>query len=142
MIVKKTVRSSRGLTVVVVLVCLIIITLVSGSVLKIGLAQRELARAQERRLQAEWLAESGAQRALARLSADSTYTGETWSVSAQDLGQSEQASESAATVAIAVERVAADPGRRQVLVRADYPRDPPRRARHTREFMIDLKPSQ
>ena len=142
MIVKKTVRSSRGLTVVVVLVCLIIITLVSGSVLKIGLAQRELARAQERRLQAEWLAESGAQRALARLSADSTYTGETWSVSADDLGQSEKASESAASVAIVIERVAADPAFRRVLVTADYPRDPPQRARNTSEFMIDLQPSK
>jgi type II secretory pathway component PulK len=142
MIVKKNVRSSRGLTVVAVLVCLIIITLVSGSVLKIGLAQRELARAHERRLQAEWLAESGVQRALARLSTDRDYTGETWSFGAQDLGQSEKASESAGTVAIAVERIAADPDRRRVKVTADYPRDPPRRARHTREFMIDLKQSQ
>jgi Tfp pilus assembly protein PilX len=142
MIIRRTARSSRGLTVVAVLVCLIIITLVSGSVLKIGLAQRELARAQERRLQAEWLAESGAQRALARFAADSTYTGETWSVSADDLGQSDKASESAATVAIAIERVAADSDRRRVKVTADYPRDPPKRARHTREFMIDLTPSQ
>jgi type II secretory pathway component PulK len=139
MIVKKTGRSSRGLTVVVVLVCLIIITLVSGAVLKIGLAQRELARAQERRLQAEWLAESGAQRALARLAVDSTYTGETWTVSTDDLGQSEKSAESAGNVAIAVDSVAADSGRRRVRITADYPRDPPLRARHTREFVIDLK---
>jgi type II secretory pathway component PulK len=142
MIVKKTGRSSRGLTVVVVLVCLIIITLVSGAVLKIGLAQRELARAQERRLQAEWLAESGAQRALARLAVDSKYTGETWSVSTDDLGQSEKSAESAGNVAIAVDSVAADSGRLRVRITADYPRDPPRRARHTREFMIDLKQGQ
>jgi type II secretory pathway component PulK len=142
MIIRRTARSSRGLTVVAVLVCLIIITLVSGTLLKVGLAHRELARAQERRLQAEWLAESGAQRALARLATNRDYVGETWSLSAQDLGQSETASESAATVAIAVERVAADPARRRVKVTADYPRDPPRRARHTREFMIDLKQSQ
>ncbi len=139
MIVKKTGRSSRGLTVVVVLVCLIIITLVSGAVLKIGLAQRELAHAQERRLQAEWLAESGAQRALARLAVDSTYTGETWTVSTDDLGQNEKSAESAGNVAIAVDSVAADSGRRRVRITADYPRDPPLRARNTREFMIDLK---
>jgi type II secretory pathway component PulK len=142
MIIRRTARSSRGLTVVAVLVCLIIITLVSGTLLKVGLAHRELARAQERRLQAEWLAESGAQRALARLATNRDYVGETWSLSAQDLGQSATTSESAATVAIAVERVAADPARRRVKVTADYPRDPPRRARHTREFMIDLKQSQ
>jgi type II secretory pathway component PulK len=142
MIVKKTGRSPRGLTVVVVLVCLIIITLVSGTVLKIGLAQRELARAQERRLQAEWLAESGAQRALARLAVDKTYTGETWSVSTDDLGQSEKFAESAGNVAIAVDSIAPDSARRHVRITAEYPRDPPRRARHTREFMIDLKQGQ
>ena len=142
MIVKKTGRRSRGLTVVVVLVCLIIITLVSGTVLKIGLAQRELARAQERRLQAEWLAESAAQRALAHLAVDSKYTGETWTVSTDELGQSEKSAESAGNVAIAVDSVAADSGRRRVRITADYPRDPPLRARHTREFMIDLKQGQ
>ena len=142
MIVRKTGRSSRGLTVVVVLVCLIIITLVSGTLLKIGLAQREAARAQERRLQAEWLAESGAQRALARLAVDNTYRGETWSVSTDDLRQSEKSAESAGNVAIAVDSIAPNSARRHVRITADYPRDPPRRARHTREFMVDLKQGQ
>ena len=49
----------RGLTAVAVLVCLIIVTMVAGSVLKVALAQRDQTRAQERRLQAEWLAEAG-----------------------------------------------------------------------------------
>jgi hypothetical protein len=142
MIVKKTSTRSQGLTVVAMLVCLIIVTVVSGAVLKIGLAHRELARAQERRLQAEWLAESGAQRALARLSTNRDYAGETWSLSAQDLGLSEKASESAATVLISVEHGTADRNRCRVKVTADYPRNPPLRARHTRELMIDLKPSQ
>ena len=42
---RRAVRPSRGLTVVAVLVCLIIVTLISGAVLKVELAQRELARA-------------------------------------------------------------------------------------------------
>jgi len=142
MIVKKNVRSSRGLTVVAVLVCLIIITLVSGAVLKAGLAHRELARAQEHRLQAECLAEAGAQRAMARLSADGTYTGETWSVTVQDLDRTAPTAEAAATVAIAVDRIAADATRRRVRITADYPREPPQRARQTREFIVDLKQSK
>jgi Tfp pilus assembly protein PilX len=151
MIVKKTVRSSRGLTVVVVLVCLIIITLVSGSVLKIGLAQRELARAQERRLQAEWLAESGVERAMAALARDRDYRGETWSFNNHDLGRTErvptgavpaQAERAAAQVTIAVERVPAATNRRRIHIQADYPLDAQGRSRHTKEIMIDLEPSQ
>ena len=52
----------RGLTVVAVLVCLIVIALVSSAVLRVGLAQRDFARSRERRLQAEWLVESGLER--------------------------------------------------------------------------------
>jgi hypothetical protein len=150
MIKKRAVKPSRGMTVVAVLVCLIIVTLISGAVLKVGLAQRELARALERRLQAEWLAESGAQRALARLARDRDYAGETWLLGAGDLSQSErdpasalagEADRAAAVVTIAVERVPADSLRRRVRVQADYPRDPPRRSRHTKQFMIDLQPS-
>ena len=50
-------------------------------------------RSQERRLQAEWLAESGAQRAVARLARDHDYTGETWSLTARDLGLSRPTAE-------------------------------------------------
>ena len=59
MIVARANKPSRGLTVIAVLVCLIVLTIVSGAVLKVGFARRELARAQERRLQADWLVESG-----------------------------------------------------------------------------------
>ena len=62
----KTRSRSRGMTVVAVLVCLVVITLVTGALLKTVLAQREFARGRERRLQAEWLVESGLQRVRAR----------------------------------------------------------------------------
>jgi type II secretory pathway component PulK len=139
------------MTVVAVLVCLIIVTLISGAVLKVSVAQRELARSQERRLQAEWLAESGVERAMAGLARDRDYRGETWTLSAHDLGQSEreptgtspaQAETAAAQVTIAVERVPAATNRRRIHIQADYPLDPQGRSRHTKEIMIDLEPSQ
>ena len=117
---------SRGLTVVAVLVCLVIITIMAGALLRVGLAHRERAKAQEHRLQAEWLAESGIQRATARLAADPGYKGETWEVSARDLDATDDA-----LVTITVEP-AHDGKGRQVRVQADYPRDPTRRARHSR----------
>jgi Tfp pilus assembly protein PilX len=151
MIAARTKKPSRGMTVVAVLVCLIIVTLISGAVLKVSVAQRELARSQERRLQAEWLAESGAQRAMASLARDRDYRGETWSLSTRDLGRDERAptgalaahaEKAAAQVTIAVERVPASTNRRRVHIQADYPLDGQGRSRHTKEIMINLEPSQ
>jgi len=59
----------RGITAVAVLVCLVVVTLISGALLKVGLAHRAAVRAQERRIQAEWLAQAGLDRALFRLAA-------------------------------------------------------------------------
>jgi hypothetical protein len=135
------------MTVVAVLTCLVILTLTSGAVLKAALAHRALVRAVEHRLQAEWLAESGVQRALARLSFDREYAGEAWSLSAADLGLPEQppakgatrkSDRSAAVVRISVERVPGGATRRRLRVQAEYTRDPPARLRHSRSLTIDL----
>jgi hypothetical protein len=148
MIVGMTSNSRRGMTTIAVLVCLLIITLISGALLKVGLAQRDLSRERERRLQAEWLAESGADRAIARLTLDRTYTGETWSITARELGLPEgtastgstaEADRSGAIVSIAVEPIAGQANRRRIRVQADYPPDPPRRSRHTKQMLIDLE---
>ena len=62
MIVARAKTPSRGLTVVAVLVCLIILTLDQRCRLESRSRPARAARSQERRLQAEWLAESGTQR--------------------------------------------------------------------------------
>lgn len=121
-------RPRRGMLAVVVLICLIVLTLIAGTLLRAGAAHREEIRARERRLQAEWLAEAGVRRAIARLAADANYTGETWNIDARELD-----SPDAATVAITIERPAGDAKRRTIRARADYPRDPPRRARFTKQ---------
>ncbi len=137
---------------VAVLVCLIIVTLISGAVLKVGLAQRELARSQERRLQAEWLAESGIERAMARLARRSRLTPERpGRSSAHDLGRSEQAH----TAPRPPEPRHRRPGSRSrsstcrppriaaaFAFRPTIPSIRHSRSRHTKEIMIDLEPSQ
>jgi hypothetical protein len=144
--------SRRGMTVVAVLICLIVITLLGGALLKVALAQRKLVRTQEHRLQADWLAESGAQRAIARLESDAGYQGETWSITAADLGYGETVptpapkgagGQAIAEVTIAVERLpgAGNANRRRIQVTADYPRDPSSRARSTKHLLHDLEPS-
>jgi hypothetical protein len=121
----------RGMLAIALLICLIVLTIIAGVLLRAGVAQRDEVRAQERRLQAEWLAEAGLRRALARLDADPGYAGETWQVDARALDSSD-----AATVAIAVERPPGDPKSRTIRVQADYPRDPPHRARRSRQTTI------
>jgi Tfp pilus assembly protein PilX len=144
-------RSRRALTSVAVLVCLIVITLIGAALLKVSLAQRKEVRSQEHRLQAEWLAESGLDRALARLAADRNYRGEEWPIRARDLslpaasatGQAAGSSaQPVAMIAIIVERVKENGNRRRIRVQADYPLDPPSRSRHTKQMLIDLEPDK
>jgi hypothetical protein len=142
---------SRGMTVVAVLICLIVVTLLGGALVKVVLAERKLVRAQEHRLQADWLAESGAERALARLEIDAGYRGETWSITARELVLSESAPliepegknvPALAQVTIAVEPVPGDgnANRRRIRVTAEYPRDPTTRFRSTKHLLHDLEP--
>ena len=140
---RETRSNRRGLTAVAVLVCLVVVTLVSGVLLKVGLAHRDQVRSQEHRLQAEWLAQSGLDRALARLAADRGYAGETWKLTHHDLGLGgspggEQGP--AAVVTIKVER-AGSPGaseQKLIKVQADYPPDLPHRARHSIQIQVEL----
>src|SRR5438105_13676666 len=103
-------RRRRGLTVVAVLVCLVIVTLISGALLKVGIAHRDQVRAQGHKLQAEWLAQSGIDRAIAQLASKSDYTGETWELTHRDLDVTEPSSTQpgpAAVVRISVGRPSA-----------------------------------
>ena len=56
-------KAPRGVAIVPVLVCFVLILLMMTVVLKIALAQRARLQGEERRLQAEWLAEAGLDRA-------------------------------------------------------------------------------
>jgi len=130
---------------VAVLVCLLIITMISGALLKIGVAHRDFVRSQERKLQAEWLAQSGIDRAVARLAAQPDYTGETWKLTPRDLNLSEPEPDSASSGPAALVHIAVegpqDPGtapRRLIKVQADYPPDAPQRARHSTQVLVEL----
>jgi hypothetical protein len=133
----------RGLTAAAVLVCLMVVTLVSGVLVKIGVAYRGQVRVQERRLQAELLAESGVDRAFARLAAKPDYTGERWEIGAEALGQPASLAPEegpAAVVTIRVDRPSAQGETRIVRVQADCPPDAPHRIRYTREVVVPQTP--
>lgn len=128
----------RGLTTVAVLICFVVLGLMITALVKLGVAYRDQIRTTERRLQAEWLAEAGVDRALAKLSHSADYKGETWQIPVDELGLpavKESEKGPAAVVKIEVERAKGENGGRIVRVRADYPPDPPKRVRVSREVV-------
>jgi hypothetical protein len=123
----------RGMVAAAIVAVLIVLVILSGSLLRVIWLRHADLRASERRLQAEWLAESGLDRAASRLAGDPGYQGETWAIAASELSSRDEAS-----VKIVVTLVPGKPERRAVRVVADYPVDEPRRHRQSRELMIDL----
>ena len=121
------------MVIVPVLVCFTLILLMASVLLKIGLAQRTQTQGEERRLQAEWLAEAGLERAGAKLAAARDYTGETWTVPAEDLDARD-----AGLIAIQVEPVPDHPTRRRVTIVADFPRDADQRARQRKVALVEV----
>ena len=96
-----------------------------------GVISRREADLEQYRAQTLWLAESGMDRASARLAADPGYRGEEWLLPAGDLGGSD-----AGRVSIRVEPIADEPDVFQVRVVADYPVDAVERARKSKEFRV------
>jgi Tfp pilus assembly protein PilV len=130
----------RGLILVAVLVCVLVLMMLGAALLKVELASRQSNRDHERRLEAQWLAESGLERARARLAADPSYSGETWKLSAADLGLDDatQTAAAAGVVAISVNQNSGEPRRKRVRVQADFLRDRAHPSRHSLELLINL----
>lgn len=123
----------RGLVLLVVMVCLLIISVAGGSALKIALTQRRQMQREQLRCQAEWLADAAVSRGAARLQNDPAYEGEAWKVSAAQLGTGH-----AAAVDIRVAATDEASHRREVSVVVDYPDQTDQRARASRTISVDL----
>jgi Tfp pilus assembly protein PilX len=125
---------SRGAILVVLVVLVAVASVLSAAILRTALLRSQAVQSEARRVQAVWLAESGVERAAARLAADSKYAGETWNLAPEVIGGPDPAA-----VKIEVSAVAERPDSRLVRVQADYPVDPQQRARITKEQQIDLQ---
>jgi hypothetical protein len=123
----------KGTALVVVLVGLAVTTLLFMAAMKMIAVQRKTIELGSRQIQAGWLADSGIQRAVARLADDKNYHGETWHISAKDLGGRD-----GGLVTIKVEQVPDKSDRRAVHVVADFPPEPEQRARETRDVTIKI----
>ena len=126
-------RNERGSAMVAVLICFVLIVLICGAILKLGVVQRGQLKTEEAALQAEWLVESGMERAAAKLAGTPGYEGETWTISPQEMN-----GPAPGLVKITVEKINGDVGNRRVTVMADYPSDSERRSRQHKSVTVDL----
>jgi type II secretory pathway component PulK len=123
----------RGAALMAALVCMLVASVLAGSVLRAVVRDQRQSRERLRRTQAAWLAEAGVERAAAQLRARGDYDGETWRVPPAELGGSDSG-----LVEIRVENVADRSAQRRVHVQADYPDRPLHRARCGKTILIDL----
>jgi hypothetical protein len=96
--------------------------------------ERQQVRAQEDRVQAEYLADSGLERAAVRLTVDAAYSGEIWQIGAESFS-----GRAAGIVQIHVARIPDEPQSRLLRARADFPADAPARVRRSKEIRIVLR---
>lgn len=121
----------------IVLLALAVVVLVSAALVRAVAIDRSAAREAARRSQAEWLAYSGCQRAIALLARDPAYSGETWDIGADDLRQAD-----GARVEIVVEPIAEQPMARRVRARAIYPADADRSAVRQQALIYQIPDSE
>src|SRR5262245_17424896 len=125
--------SRRGAFLIVAMVCLLLAGLLLSSVLKLAVLQEQQLGFEKSRLQAAWLAESGLERAAARLAQEPGYSGETWKISAARLGGAD-----AAVVVIRVQQTKTEESRRAIVVEATYPAEGPHHARLTGDAIVSV----
>jgi Tfp pilus assembly protein PilX len=124
----------KGMVLIAVMAFLLIAIMMILAWLKAAALERRTFRTLVERSQADWLAESAIDRAVAQLQIDPDYQGETWEISAADL----QGKDSAIVV-ITVTSVADQAEVRKISVRADYPTVPERRNRRSKTIEIPME---
>lgn len=123
-------KRRRGLVLAAALMCLLIVMLFAAAVAQSLVLQRKASRAEARRTQAFWLAESAAGRAVTRCRADQDYAGETWQVSwsAQDREQ----------IGVAHVEVRPEGDLRHIRIDARWSAEATADVRHHKEFTIRI----
>jgi type II secretory pathway component PulK len=127
-------RNRRGSIFPIFVVALLLLTLVTGSLIKSTHLQQKRVTASQFSTQAHWLATSGLERGRAALEQSADYTGEEWKISAADLGGSH-----AGLVVLNVEPIPSETKKVKLTAVARYPTKTELRAQVTRRQVVDLK---
>jgi Tfp pilus assembly protein PilX len=124
----------RGAFLIVAMISLVLATALLGVMMSMVQAQRRQMAREQQALQADWLAESGVDRAAARLSRDSDYPGETWKVETSAPGDAT----AEITITITIQSLTDRPDARTVSVEAILNSGPGVTVRRARETTIVL----
>jgi Tfp pilus assembly protein PilX len=122
-----------GFALFLVLSCLAITTALFGVAFQSTVLRGNRVRSMERQLQAQWLAESGLEKAAQSLASNPDYKGEEWKIPAEAIGGRD-----AGVVSIQTSTVAARPMLRRIEVVARFPVGLPAEATATREVVWSL----
>ncbi len=125
-------RVRTGIALPLILVCLVVVMLLAAAVTQAVVIYARQASMLQHQQQAQWLADSGLQRALHRVRADRQYGGEQWRLPASILGGTEDA-----VVAIQVAPAEQGTDKWNIRIEASYPELPPQRVVVSREVVID-----
>lgn len=128
-------RPRRGIALLAAIVCVSVATAVICGLVHLATQAYRETQLQQRREQADWIAESGSERALAQLYANPEYSGERWSLPADAIGGRHDAQ-----VTIQVEPLEGQENWRSVRIVANYPLEPSLRVRQTRVFRTLVRP--
>ncbi len=115
------------------LVCLLLLTMTTGVLIRASLLSREHSRTALPQSQANWLAHAAAEAASTQLKADASWSGNTWTIAAEELGGSDFA-----RVTAVVTQPADRPTSRLVAITVDYPPDTPHRVHIEQQIRVDL----
>jgi type II secretory pathway component PulK len=121
------------MVIIVFLVCLAVAAAMIAATARIALTAHRATQTASWNEQARLLAESGVERAAAKLAADAAYAGETWTIPAAELG-----GQDGGVVRIQVKPAADNEKRRTLSIQADFPEDPVNYARQEKEINLDL----
>jgi Tfp pilus assembly protein PilV len=129
----RSTRNARGMVLMVFLVCLAVAAALMIGAARMAMTSHQATQTASWNVQAQWLAESGGERAAAKLAADAAYAGETWALPAAELG-----GQDGGVVRIQVKPIAGEEKRREVKIEADFPDDPLHYARQEKAIVLDL----
>ena len=132
-------KKRRGVMAVIAVVCVMVASTIMVVAVRRMVAESKLMQLEARQSQCRWLAESGLERAAARLATDRRYAGEVWKIPAAAMGRADRTIQDAgATVKIEVSTPRDQPARRVVRVLAEWPQDAALRVRQSKEVSAEI----
>lgn len=106
----------KGFIIILVLVSLIVASMFAGVMIRQSMMTEKQSERELNHIQANWLVESGIERAFNQMRSNQDYAGETWKITESELNTDEPAE-----VLISIDENQEEEKSRQLVVKATYP---------------------